>query len=491
MGDGGTTGILLIMMMCCALLVIVSGGYYWWEYGGGRDTYGSNATSTTTLTSSISTAVDTTTTSVPAPAPAPADPKTTLQATGRALQVAERDISAATDFGNCGADTSKPVAYTISMFLSVERTAGDWRNVFVRGGDQNRRPGIWLTQNDLKFHFRQATDDNANAGIDSTVTGLTAGQYTHVAFVNDGTTMSVYFNGTKDSATYSVSSGHTFGWGTDDAAHAAIAPYTANANGYVKVKELYWFNSALSSTQISQLAVASSSAAAAASPVDSGSSGSGSSGSGSGSPTPPPPPPAAPPGMVMVKKVRLERQTGSSNYLNINQIQVFDKDGVLITGMGASASSIIAGDASNYGPNKLIDGTTEHGSKLAHTNPSDTEWFQLELPTEKAVSKVVIYNRTDCCSDRIMNSTLKLMDGTGADVKTFSITYNQPVYVWKVPFFDGATATSSYRPEPISYGHLAEVGPINRAELPRRRIPTSFDPEPITSTADDYWGVIS
>ena len=189
----------------------------------------------------------------------------------------------------------------------------------------------------------------------------------------------------------------------------------------------------------------------------------------------------------MVKKVRLERQSGSSNFLNINQIQVFDKDGNLITGVGASSSSVINGDATNFGANKLIDGTVDHGNKPAHTNSSDAEWMQIELPSEKAVSKVIIYNRTDCCSDRIMNSTLKLIDGSGTDVKTFSITYNQPVYVWKTPFFDGAAATSSYRPEPISFGYLTEVGPIERAKLPRRQDTTSFNPEPITSSGGDYW----
>jgi len=50
-----------------------------------------------------------------------------------------------------------------------------------------------------------------------------------------------------------------------------------------------------------------------------------------------------------------------------------------------------------------------------------------------------------------------------------------------------ATTTSTYRPEPISFGYLTEVGPIERAKLERRQYTTSFNPEPITSSAGDYW----
>jgi hypothetical protein len=52
-----------------------------------------------------------------------------------------------------------------------------------------------------------------------------------------------------------------------------------------------------------------------------------------------------------------------------------------------------------------------------------------------------------------------------------------------------ASGTSTYRPEPISFGYLTEVGPIERAKLERRQYTTSFNPEPITSSGGDYWDV--
>jgi len=51
----------------------------------------------------------------------------------------------------------------------------------------------------------------------------------------------------------------------------------------------------------------------------------------------------------------------------------------------------------------------------------------------------------------------------------------------------GDTTTSTYSPEPISFGYLTEVGPIERAKLERRQYTTSFNPEPITSSGGDYW----
>jgi len=51
------------------------------------------------------------------------------------------------------------------------------------------------------------------------------------------------------------------------------------------------------------------------------------------------------------------------------------------------------------------------------------------------------------------------------------------------------TTTSSYRPEPISYGYLTEVGPSVKP-APNPQAAQSFDPEPITSSGADYMGLL-
>jgi hypothetical protein len=201
--------------------------------------------------------------------PPPADPKVTLLATGKALQVAEKDISVSppVDLGTSGVDTTNPVAYTISMFINIEKTSGAYRNIFSRGvNDGDRKPAIFIRPNDLTFHFRHGTDNDGNFGLDATAVGATAGQYTHVAFVNDGATMSVYINGTKDANTKTIDPAHKCVWGSNDTLHAAVPPNNVPA-GYLKIKELYLFPKALSVDDIKTLSTVSTTSTYSTEPV--------------------------------------------------------------------------------------------------------------------------------------------------------------------------------------------------------------------------------
>jgi len=167
------------------------------------------------------------------------------------LQGPEKDITALTSFPNCGVVPGSPVKYTLTMTLNIERIAPGWRNIFIRGGaDGNRRPAIYINPNTFKFHFRHGSTVDGNTGIDITNTALLAGVPTRLAFVNDGKRMSVYVDGIKDTAEYVLPDGKVFEWGTDDSAKAAIAPYTANASGYIKVSNMKWYNNVLSPEQI-------------------------------------------------------------------------------------------------------------------------------------------------------------------------------------------------------------------------------------------------
>ena len=500
MGDGDSTGILLIMMICCCVLLVAAtaGGYYFY--------YGPGATPAAT-TPSVNLSGLTDTSATPAAAsPAAVDPKAALLATGQAIQVAEADISTAPPAFTAptGLSTTGAVTYTMSMDVNIAQPATTWRNIMGHGDPDfgtatSRRPAVFITGNDAappnRIHIvHGATEDN-NKNIITTF-AATAGTYFNLTWVVNSGTLTTYINGSPDS-TGSVSA--TFNWPSSDQPwrwNAYVAQYPSraeNAVGAVKIKNAYWFNKALTAAEVTTLASAGSGAgtdSGAGSGTSSGSgagSGTGSgSGSGTGSGSSPPPPPG---GMVYVKKVRVERKSGSSNYLHLNQIQIFNQDNTLITGLGASSSSVISNDATNYGANRLIDGTLEHGNKPAHTNASDTEWFQVELPTETIVSKVALYNRTDCCSDRIVGSVVKLINAAGETVKSYDINYNQPVYVWRAPFMDGVQASSSYMPEPFSLGWLSGV-PASKPEPPKRRAPDDAVPEPITSGAMDYFGMI-
>ena len=57
--------------------------------------------------------------------------------------------------------------------------------------------------------------------------------------------------------------------------------------------------------------------------------------------------------------------------------------------------------------NKHLSGT--HLRKhMAHTTGNEVPWWEVELPAGYVVSKVKIYNRTNCCKDRILNVKVKV-----------------------------------------------------------------------------------
>jgi len=90
-----------------------------------------------------------------------------------------------------------------------------------------------------------------------------------------------------------------------------------------------------------------------------------------------------------------------------------DNDGILDTvectpattnfaldGTATLSSTYPAGNAS-----KAIDGNTNGswgGSSIAHSqNPTNTEWLTVDLGSQQLIDEVRIWNRTDCCSDRL------------------------------------------------------------------------------------------
>lgn len=78
-------------------------------------------------------------------------------------------------------------------------------------------------------------------------------------------------------------------------------------------------------------------------------------------------------------------------------------------GVAAQSSTCWGGEAS-----RAIDGNTNQqwgGNSIAHT--CDAGWWQVELQSEQAVSYVIIYNRLDCCSDRLNDAELQVLDGSG------------------------------------------------------------------------------
>jgi len=93
-------------------------------------------------------------------------------------------------------------------------------------------------------------------------------------------------------------------------------------------------------------------------------------------------------------------QLNTSDYLSLAEVQVFG--GVnLGQGKTAAQSSTLPGTP---GAGVAADGNTDgnffDGSVTA-TNFEAIPWWQLDLGTSASISSVVVWNRTDCCADRL------------------------------------------------------------------------------------------
>jgi hypothetical protein len=73
-------------------------------------------------------------------------------------------------------------------------------------------------------------------------------------------------------------------------------------------------------------------------------------------------------------------------------------------------------------------GGVPNPTSVAHTNSSENEYVQLELAVPSVISKVIIHNRTSCCSDRIVNSELLLINESRIPYAQVAITTVQPKY---------------------------------------------------------------
>lgn len=206
-----------------------------------------------------------------APAPAPSASASVLS-TGQALQTAEIDISAAPPAFNVptGFDTKSGVSYTMSMNVRIDQVGNSWRNIFNNGSHDccdatSRRPAVFITGKDAsppnRIHIVHGSDEDNNRNI-VTQFAASPGVYFNLTWVVDGNKLTTYINGIPDPAG-SVTG--KFNWGSPAQSSWNWNQYlkeyktrTENTAGPVKVKNVYWFNKALTPAEIKTIASSSS-----------------------------------------------------------------------------------------------------------------------------------------------------------------------------------------------------------------------------------------
>ena len=107
----------------------------------------------------------------------------------------------------------------------------------------------------------------------------------------------------------------------------------------------------------------------------------------------------------LVRYIRLMKSgtnTGG-DYINLSEIQVIDIDGVnrALTGTASQSSNFNGLSTAD----NCIDGdTSKTGTDTCHTlNSTTNEWWQVDLGANFNVSEIRIFNRDDCCENRLSN----------------------------------------------------------------------------------------
>lgn len=77
----------------------------------------------------------------------------------------------------------------------------------------------------------------------------------------------------------------------------------------------------------------------------------------------------------------------------------------LAQGKPATQSSTYLGIAASV----AVDGNT-NGNYFSHTNSDAQAWWQVDLGSRYAINQVKIWNRTDCCAERLTNFSIKVSD---------------------------------------------------------------------------------
>jgi hypothetical protein len=96
-------------------------------------------------------------------------------------------------------------------------------------------------------------------------------------------------------------------------------------------------------------------------------------------------------------------QLTGTNYLSLAEVQVFGwvttQTDLALSKVATQSGTICGGDAS-----RAIDGNTSGdfgAASVSHTDAEANAWWEVDLGASATVSSIVLWNRTDCCSDRL------------------------------------------------------------------------------------------
>jgi len=327
-------------------------------------------------------------------------------------------------------DYNTETSYSLAFWLRVERPGPGWRNVLFLGKSDNwtgapnqnrgvdRTPGIWIYPNHDKWihfvHRRTGTpaSGNYNNAVNVPFTSISNGAWFHYTAVVEPYRILIYINGVQVAST-SYPEGQPVEWNAiaTKKLYFGQSPeggYRDTGSGAIEVKKVYWYNYSLSTQEIKDLSYV----------------------------PPPPPPPPLP--YITGRYLRLERVSWppggqAQGYLNILELSAMGRNGSVLSANASLWPQY--GGAGTFGAHFLTDRNIRAdwwvgGTGLPHTTNADGSYMELDFGKPVDMTKLVIENRRDCCTSRIIGTQLRVLDANRKIIWYTTITGDQPTYTY-------------------------------------------------------------
>ena len=110
-----------------------------------------------------------------------------------------------------------------------------------------------------------------------------------------------------------------------------------------------------------------------------------------------------------VRFVRIELP-GENKILSLAEVQVVRGGRNIAPNGVASQSGAEQGALAGRAIDSNTSGNFNEGT-VTHTPASENPWWELDLGKPQSVESITVWNRTDCCPERLEGFTIKLLDG--------------------------------------------------------------------------------
>jgi len=124
-----------------------------------------------------------------------------------------------------------------------------------------------------------------------------------------------------------------------------------------------------------------------------------------------------PENIIYIQYVRIERlnldPNNENSIIHLGEVQVFDNSDppkIISNGKNATQSSNLNADTPADLAVNGITYSTLIARDLAHTNKEANPWWEVDLGQHYQVTKIIVWNRQDCCPERMIGAYIKLLD---------------------------------------------------------------------------------